>query len=300
MEIMPEMQIEPGLDLVSESVAAEIPESVAETGIPEIPSGEETISSAEEQVDESILADASAAAAAAAIGIPLYAEHAANRGVTESLPRIDMEETAEETVAVSETDVAAETEAEVSAALEEIIVGEIQPVPTSEPEVETLAEAVSEQETIVEPEVVEEVSSIATQESAEEVTVVEPEFVEESVSMVEPEQVEEVPEPVMETFESVFEEQIAPVVVDGKDYETVYEQALQAIQSGEVEKALPALSSLVTAEQKLDEVIKIVDTTLKEYPTDFNLWVVLGDAYGRNGNLQNALDAYTKAEEYLQ
>ena len=36
------------------------------------------------------------------------------------------------------------------------------------------------------------------------------------------------------------------------------------------------------------------------YPVDVNIWQSLGDAYMRANRLQDALDAYTKAEELLR
>ncbi len=301
-EAVKDIMGETAAELSPESLEEATPEAVSEPVLSAEPV-EETVTTEEETADESILADASAAAAAAAIGIPLYAEHATKRGVTESLPRIDMEGFTEEETAESVAEVPAETEAEVAAALDEIIVPEEtvveEPALAVEEEVESQAEEVAQPEEIIEPEVVE---ATAVETVLEETSISEP-VLEEGITALEPEPVAEVPETISESIEPVVEVQPvqeAPVPSDGNDYEAVYAQALQAIEAGELEKALPSLSSLVSAEHKLDDVIKIVDATLKEHPTDFNLWVVLGDAYGRNGNLQNALDAYTKAEEYLQ
>ena len=39
---------------------------------------------------------------------------------------------------------------------------------------------------------------------------------------------------------------------------------------------------------------------LYRYPVEVSLWQALGDAYMRSNRLQEALDAYTKAEELLR
>jgi cytochrome c-type biogenesis protein CcmH/NrfG len=39
---------------------------------------------------------------------------------------------------------------------------------------------------------------------------------------------------------------------------------------------------------------------LYRFPVDVNIWQSLGDAYMRANRLQDALDAYTKAEELLR
>jgi cytochrome c-type biogenesis protein CcmH/NrfG len=39
---------------------------------------------------------------------------------------------------------------------------------------------------------------------------------------------------------------------------------------------------------------------LYRYPVEVSLWQLLGDAYMRANRLQDALDAYTKAEELLR
>jgi cytochrome c-type biogenesis protein CcmH/NrfG len=50
----------------------------------------------------------------------------------------------------------------------------------------------------------------------------------------------------------------------------------------------------------LEKIIEQLSKATEAYPTDFGLWMTLGDALGRSGKLQTALDAYIKAEEYLQ
>jgi cytochrome c-type biogenesis protein CcmH/NrfG len=50
----------------------------------------------------------------------------------------------------------------------------------------------------------------------------------------------------------------------------------------------------------LNEIILDLQDALYRYPVEISIWQALGDAYMRNNQLQDALDAYTKAEELLR
>jgi cytochrome c-type biogenesis protein CcmH/NrfG len=50
----------------------------------------------------------------------------------------------------------------------------------------------------------------------------------------------------------------------------------------------------------LDQVIDDIKQALdSQYPIEISLWQALGDAYLRNEQLEEALNAYSKAEELL-
>jgi cytochrome c-type biogenesis protein CcmH/NrfG len=49
----------------------------------------------------------------------------------------------------------------------------------------------------------------------------------------------------------------------------------------------------------LPEVITDLNEALYRFPIDVSIWEALGDAHMHTGHLQDALNAYTKAEEYL-
>ena len=48
------------------------------------------------------------------------------------------------------------------------------------------------------------------------------------------------------------------------------------------------------------DVIRDLRDALYRYPVEVSIWQALGDAYMRANRLQDALDAYTKAEELLR
>ena len=64
--------------------------------------------------------------------------------------------------------------------------------------------------------------------------------------------------------------------------------------------ALDAYAKLIKKGRFLDEVIHDLREALYRYPVEVNIWQSLGDAYMRSNRLQDALDAYTKAEELLR
>jgi cytochrome c-type biogenesis protein CcmH/NrfG len=50
----------------------------------------------------------------------------------------------------------------------------------------------------------------------------------------------------------------------------------------------------------LNDIILDLEDALYRFPVDINIWQTLGDAYMQNNQLQEALNAYTKAEELLR
>ncbi|GAP10924.1 cytochrome c biogenesis factor [Bellilinea caldifistulae] len=76
--------------------------------------------------------------------------------------------------------------------------------------------------------------------------------------------------------------------------------AQSALQSHNLEKALQAYNQLIKDGQYLEETIHDLRDALYRYPIDISIWQTLGDAYLRSNRLQEALEAYTKAEELLR
>jgi tetratricopeptide (TPR) repeat protein len=64
--------------------------------------------------------------------------------------------------------------------------------------------------------------------------------------------------------------------------------------------ALESYARLIKKGRFLDEVIYDLREALYRYPVEVSIWQSLGDAYMRANRLQDALDAYTKAEELLR
>jgi cytochrome c-type biogenesis protein CcmH/NrfG len=63
---------------------------------------------------------------------------------------------------------------------------------------------------------------------------------------------------------------------------------------------MKAYATLIKKNRLLDKIILDLTEATKRFPLDINLWQTLGDASMRANHLQDALDAYTKAEELLR
>ena len=77
-------------------------------------------------------------------------------------------------------------------------------------------------------------------------------------------------------------------------------QAQTALGKGQVDLALSIYNQLIPQGQHLDETIHDLRDALYRFPVESSIWQTLGDACMRNNRLQEALDAYTKAEELLK
>ncbi len=91
---------------------------------------------------------------------------------------------------------------------------------------------------------------------------------------------------------------IEPVAHRGAD--PMLGMARNELSRSNIGGALESYGKLIKKARFLDEVIHDLRDALYRYPVDVNIWQSLGDAYMRANRLQDALDAYTKAEELLR
>jgi len=82
--------------------------------------------------------------------------------------------------------------------------------------------------------------------------------------------------------------------------EWLLNKARKDVEKGDVAHASELYSQLIAQGVELGQVISDMQDALYRFPLDINLWQTLGDAYLRADRLQEALDAYTKAEELLR
>jgi hypothetical protein len=76
--------------------------------------------------------------------------------------------------------------------------------------------------------------------------------------------------------------------------------AQASLQHGHVKTGLLFYEQVIKNGYFLDETIHDLRDALYRYPVDITIWQALGDAYVRSNRIQEALDAYTKAEELLR
>ena len=83
-------------------------------------------------------------------------------------------------------------------------------------------------------------------------------------------------------------------------FDPILGQARNELSGNNVSGALESYARLIRKGRFLDEVIHDLRDSLYRFPVDVNIWQSLGDAYMQANRLQDALDAYTKAEELLR
>ena len=76
--------------------------------------------------------------------------------------------------------------------------------------------------------------------------------------------------------------------------------AQAALNANRLTEAMQLYSKLIKKNRLLDEVIHDLREAIYRFPVDIIIWQTLGDASMRANRLQDALDAYTKAEELLR
>ena len=76
--------------------------------------------------------------------------------------------------------------------------------------------------------------------------------------------------------------------------------AQAALNEQDIDNALDYYNRLISRGEALEDTIHDLRDAVYRYPVDVNIWQSLGDAYMRSNQLQEALDAYTKAEELLR
>ncbi|NMC80010.1 MAG: hypothetical protein GYA59_11670 [Chloroflexi bacterium] len=91
-----------------------------------------------------------------------------------------------------------------------------------------------------------------------------------------------------------------PVEASVSEEQGLYEQAQAALQRDDLKTAAEQYGALVAANEKLPEVIADLESAVSQHPDDLSLWQTLGDAYFRSDRLQDALEAYRRAEELLR
>ncbi|MCI0551580.1 MAG: tetratricopeptide repeat protein [Anaerolineae bacterium] len=82
--------------------------------------------------------------------------------------------------------------------------------------------------------------------------------------------------------------------------DSVLGSARNELSRSNIPGALDTYAKLIKKGRFLDEIIYDLRDALYRYPVEVSIWQSLGDAYMRANRLQDALDAYTKAEELLR
>jgi cytochrome c-type biogenesis protein CcmH/NrfG len=96
------------------------------------------------------------------------------------------------------------------------------------------------------------------------------------------------------------EQAAMPVAMVTEVEKATLTDAREAINQGQPSQAAGFYSKLIKQDYHLGEIIKDLQDALYRFPVDVDMWVTLGDAQYRSDDLQEALNAYTKAEELVR
>ena len=77
------------------------------------------------------------------------------------------------------------------------------------------------------------------------------------------------------------------------------QEAWNSVNSGEIDTAVDQYAQLINRDEHLDEIIRDLQEALGKFPQDAALYQSLGDAYMHANMLQEALDAYNRAEDLI-
>ena len=115
---------------------------------------------------------------------------------------------------------------------------------------------------------------------------------------------EEEPSP-PETQKLVFQEEpdIEPQELEIEEDFSVAEilqKAKEDLVNGDFNDAHQALENLLRQKNNIEEIIEILIFDIEHYhPIQVDSWILLGDAYVQKQDLEKALDAYIKAENFI-
>ncbi len=89
-------------------------------------------------------------------------------------------------------------------------------------------------------------------------------------------------------------------ILGGDKDAQIVQRARDLLGHGGLDGAMNEYSKLIKKGKMLEEVIYDLKEAVYSHPVDVVIWQTLGDAYNRSNRLQEALDAYSKAEELLR
>lgn len=78
------------------------------------------------------------------------------------------------------------------------------------------------------------------------------------------------------------------------------QRARELLAGGNLGNSMSEYSRLIKKGKLLEEIIHDLKEAVYHHPVDVIVWQTLGDAYFRSNRLQEALDAYGKAEGLLR
>ena len=107
--------------------------------------------------------------------------------------------------------------------------------------------------------------------------------------------------PELESVQAIVEE--AALFETQEAADDIHEEQIAAqskLNQGDIPEAMSDYGSLIKKGQRLEEIISDLNLAVEKYPEDITIVQTLGDAYMQANRLEEALEAYTKAEGLLK
>jgi tetratricopeptide (TPR) repeat protein len=106
------------------------------------------------------------------------------------------------------------------------------------------------------------------------------------------------------TQETVIEAEPVEMVVEPpktpQSFDEWLDYANSSITEGNLDDAITTFTRLIKKGDNLDQTIQSLRSAVYRFPSEVTVWQALGDGYAKSNRLQEALDAYTKAEELIR
>ncbi len=83
-------------------------------------------------------------------------------------------------------------------------------------------------------------------------------------------------------------------------FESLLDYANASVSEGNLDDAVNAFNNLIKKGNNIEETIQSLRSAVYRFPSEVIVWQALGDGYAKSNRLQEALDAYTKAEELIK
>jgi len=80
---------------------------------------------------------------------------------------------------------------------------------------------------------------------------------------------------------------------------TQYNDSSIITDTHDISTKITQFQNVLDSGGKLENLIEQLDIEIKKYPNNYSLWQILGDANAKSNKIQDAIDAYTKAENIL-
>jgi tetratricopeptide (TPR) repeat protein len=88
--------------------------------------------------------------------------------------------------------------------------------------------------------------------------------------------------------------------LSAEEAQQTFSKIVEFLQQGQLAEANPLLDKIISSGKYVDETIQNLQDATYRFPVDETIWQKLGDAYAHSNRIQDAINAYKKAEDLIQ